>query len=349
MQRMIVGKTKIVNHINQNYTTIFNQHNGFFARVEDKGYDEPQWSYDGPELLDISITNYCERGCGFCYRQSNPKGNHIAITDLDFILEQCKDIGVFQIALGGGNPNQHPDFIKILNNIRKSDIIPTYTTNGEGLSDEILYATSEYCGAIGISAYQPYIKLEESVKTIFKYGIRINLHVILSHDNIHNIIRWLKNPPEWFDYLNAIIFLNYKPINDSHTFIAIDDQVLEEFFSFVSKSDVKIGFDSCSISGVLKWLNTPNYLIESCEAGKFSAFISEDLKMYPCSFMVNSDLYGDLRKHSIMDIWRTNPAFKNMRNDISSVECTNCKIQSECKGGCKYLPGINLCKNIPVL
>lgn len=38
--------------------------------------------------------------------------------------------------------------------------------------------------------------------------------------------------------------------------------------------------------------------LESCEAARFSAFISEDMIMYPCSFMVNTDMYANLREMS---------------------------------------------------
>jgi MoaA/NifB/PqqE/SkfB family radical SAM enzyme len=53
----------------------------------------------------------------------------------------------FQVALGGGNPNQHPDFIEILRLTREDyGIVPNYTTNGRGLSDTVLEATRRYCG-----------------------------------------------------------------------------------------------------------------------------------------------------------------------------------------------------------
>lgn len=45
--------------------------------------------------------------------------------------------------------------------------------------------------------------------------------------------------------------------------------------------------------------------LESCEAARFSAFISEDMKMYPCSFMINTDMYANLREMSLKQIWRS--------------------------------------------
>ena len=104
---------KIYSDIKNNYFAVFDTSNGRTLRWGQNRAD-PFWKYNGPELLDVSITNYCERGCDFCYRSSNLSGNFM---DVDFyrdIVEEAQKLGVFQIALGGGNPNQHPEFIDFL-------------------------------------------------------------------------------------------------------------------------------------------------------------------------------------------------------------------------------------------
>ncbi len=137
----------------ENYSVMFNQKTGALARIEKKGYREPKYSNHGPELLDISISNWCDKGCSFCYRDSNPSGKSISLKDYENILVQAKECDVFQIALGGGNPNQHPNFIDILKLTREYNIVPSYTTNGRGLTKEILEASKKYCGAVAVSYY----------------------------------------------------------------------------------------------------------------------------------------------------------------------------------------------------
>lgn len=327
----------------QHYYTVFNQRNGLFARIEEKGYEEPRWSGHGPELLDISITNFCTKDCNFCYRNSSPIGKHLSVEDLEMLIEQCEDIGVLQIALGGGNPNQHPDFCQILKIIRERGIIPTYTTNGIGLSDEILGTSSEYCGAVGISAYPPFDFLAHNIESLHKRGIRVNLHCILSSENISQLCNWLEEPPYWFEWLNAIIFLNYKSVGKGVPMRKLTETELQTFFRLVAYSGIKTGFDSCSISGVLKYLDVPAFLTESCEAARFSAFISEDLKMYPCSFMSGSRMHGDLKKDSILKIWNENESFKAFRAKSLTRRCSDCCLSTDCQGGCMFLPEINLC------
>ncbi|MDD2215696.1 MAG: radical SAM protein [Eubacteriales bacterium] len=342
---MMVGKTISKHYENEHYKVFFNQQTGFFIRCEDGGYPEPKWSKHGPELLDISITNYCERGCDFCYRSSSREGRHISLDDYEFLVKQAADLGVLQIALGGGNPNQHPEFAKVLELTREYDIIPSYTTNGEGLTDEILDATAKYCGAMAISFY-PSNGLnyyERLVSRTRLKGIKTNLHVILSSETIDAIESLLSVSPKWLNNVNAIIFLNFKPVGRGKGSMGLSNDRAKTFFERLAKTDRKIGFDSCSISGIVRWMNVKPEFVESCEAARFSAFIREDLKMYPCSFMSGTEAYGDLRERTMLEIWQENEAFKRFRLDAPDVSCNGCDHWRMCKGGCRLYKEINFC------
>lgn len=335
----------VKSYISQGYSILFNKNTGFFARIENKGHEEPFWAENGPELLDISITNYCERRCEFCYRQSHSLGNHMSLFDFQKIITQAREIGVLQVALGGGNPNQHPDFISFLKISKENGIIPSYTTNGDGLTDEILKATKENCGAIAISAYKPYYKLSKIIDRVVGYGIKTNIHFIVSSESIQTAIDWLSYPPMFVENVNAIVFLNYKPINSgTHLNLSNSDKV-SIFFNLLKEKRHKfrIGFDSCFISGIVSNLNIKPIYVDSCDSARFSAFISEDLKMFPCSFMINSNDFGDLRKDSLINIWKNSELFNNHRNKILKNSCKSCEYEKECKGGCVFLPSINLC------
>jgi radical SAM protein with 4Fe4S-binding SPASM domain len=344
---MMDGSLIVRHFLQEHYRILFNQRTGFFMRCEDEGYQEPLWSMHGPELLDISITNFCERGCEFCYRSSSISGKHMRLSEYENVITQAGEIGVLQVALGGGNPNQHPEFVTILELTRKYGIVPSYTTNGEGLTDTILAATSELCGAMAVSYYPS--NGNDFYENLFArcsyYQIKTNLHLIISAGTVDAIELLLEYPPSWFEKVNACVFLNYKPVGRGvgHG----DKEVLcynraEKFFRKVSESKKKIGFDSCSISGIARWLDVRHELVEACEAARFSAFISEDLKMYPCSFMVGSDTFGNLRKESMKEIWTENKAFIEQRKQYGGdTACMNCSMKSICQGGCRFLPEIN--------
>jgi len=332
----------------EHYYTFFNQNTGFFARIEENGHEEPFWSIHGPELLDVSITNWCDRSCLICYRNSNINGKHIVVEDYERILKQAKAADVFQIALGGGNPNQHPNFIKLLELTRsKYDIIPSYTTNGRGLTKDILKASKEYCGAVAVSAYNPFCEMKKAIELLGKYDIKTNIHFLLSSESVQVAIDWLNCPPKFLKGINAIIFLNYKPVgnNKNYKLLLSKSNKLQEFFELASKSEYsfKIGFDSCSVSGIVKYMDVESKYYEACEAGRFSAFISEDMKMYPCSFMEESFEGYDLRNKHIKDIWINGKSFIQTRNELKNATCFDCKFNTVCMGGCPIIKDINLC------
>ncbi|MEC4086232.1 radical SAM/SPASM domain-containing protein [Myroides odoratimimus] len=343
------GKLDIVikKYPEQNYSVIFNKKTGYFVRAEDKGYPEPLWSMHGPELLDISITNWCDQGCSFCYRKSTPKGKHMKLSDYKLIMKQAKELDVFQVALGGGNPNQHPDFIEILEATVEQGIVPCYTTNGKGLTPDILKATKELCGSVAISAYEPYSNFRKYLDKLFEYDIKANVHFVTDSKSIDVAISWLENLPEFLRGINSLIFLNYKPIGrkPNYSLLLKDSNKIEYFYSLVEKNKnvMKIGFDSCSISGVVKYLDVNSNFYEGCDAGRFSAFIDENLRMMPCSFMTNNNWYGNLKEENMLEIWKNNKYFKKYRNNILNNGCTSCDFQKTCMGGCPFIEELSLC------
>jgi MoaA/NifB/PqqE/SkfB family radical SAM enzyme len=81
----------------------------------------------------------------------------MSIRDYYKIMNQVKDLPVNQVALGGGNPNQHPNFCEILRITREEyGIVPSYTTNGRGLTQDVIESSRKYCGAVAVSAYPSY-------------------------------------------------------------------------------------------------------------------------------------------------------------------------------------------------
>jgi radical SAM protein with 4Fe4S-binding SPASM domain len=332
----------------QHYSTVFNQQTGFFARIEEPGYEEPFWSWHGPELLDISITNWCDRECRTCYRRSNQSGKHMSLSDYEGILRQAHRMCVFQIALGGGNPNQHPDFCEILRLTRNEyGIIPSYTTNGRGLTDEILEASSRFCGVVAVSAYSPYEELTYAVKTLLKWGIRTNIHFVLDSASVETATRWLMHPPSFLNEANAIVFLNYKPVGrctDPRLLLRHSSKA-SEFFEIATrqKNGFRIGFDSCLVTGLVKSGRIPTVLYDGCDSGRFSMFISEDMRMYPCSFMEADHEGIPIEGDNMVEVWQNGHLFVEMRNKLAGGRSSKCTYAHLCLGGCPIFSEINLC------
>jgi len=338
----------IERYLDQHYSLLFNGNTGFLARVEDIGYDPPFWSAHGPELMDISLTTWCDRGCSTCYRSANSNGHHVTLDNLNIVLEQAKSMHVLQVALGGGNPNQHPDFAMILHLIREVyGIIPCYTTNGRGLSQPILKASKKYCGAVAVSAYPPYAETAEAIRSLGDHRVKTNVHFVLDGDSLDTAIAWLESPPSFLKGVNAIIFLNYKPVGRKqytrrllHTNPRVND-----FFRMTAghQHHFKLGFDSCLASGIAAFTDTSAICYDGCDAGRFSMFVSEDLRMYPCSFMTQGCIGVPVSSANMLETWQNDQLFVRMRERSLQGECLACEKQHDCLGGCPIFPEIDVC------
>ena len=269
----------------------------------------------------------------------------MAIKDYDFIIEQAAKIGVFQVALGGGNPNEHSFFHEILRITREEyGIVPSYSTNGSGFTDKVLRATADFCGAVAVSAYEPYENLVSSLQSLKRFGITTSIHFTVSKINVCTIIDWLLNGHEVFDLADNLVFLNYKPAGrGGHLCHLLSCEELLRFFSAVTgfKGRCRIGFDSCFIAAVCRGMKIDERFYDACEGGRFSAYISEDLKLFPCSFFPSQLAVADLRTSSLAEGWQKLVA-QNKAGAISH-SCSCCTHFDLCRGGCLLFPEINYC------
>lgn len=274
----------------------------------------------------------------------------MALDDYKGVIDQAANMGTFQVALGGGNPNQHPDFVEILEHTASKGVVPNYTTNGRGLSAEILDTTRKHCGAVAISAYPPYDETSNTIKKLIHNGIKTNVHFILDTVSIDIAIDWLNEPPEFLSGINAIVFLNYKPSGRKvfENKLLRHSKRLDEFFRLATSPQrkLKVGFDACCVSGIFARTNINNSMVEACDAGRFSMYVSEDLKVYPCSFqsgLAEGDQFDN--ETTLLDIWIKSPNMGAFRSYFSSDLCGTCNQRSACMNGCPLFDELVVCGN----
>ena len=113
---------KIVKYKNGNYTVIRDLDSGTLVKVSDLDFLEA----DFPDSFDLKITNCCDMGCKFCHENSVVDGKHGDILGAKFIDTLHP---YTEIAIGGGNPLEHPDLIPFLKKLKSLKMIPNMTIN----------------------------------------------------------------------------------------------------------------------------------------------------------------------------------------------------------------------------
>ena len=103
---------KLVQYKNGNYTVIRDLDSGTLVKMNDLDFLEA----DFPDSFDLKITDSCDRGCKFCHENSLPNGKHGDIMKAKFIDTLHP---YTEIAIGGGNPLEHPDLIAFLKKLKQ--------------------------------------------------------------------------------------------------------------------------------------------------------------------------------------------------------------------------------------
>ena len=336
------------------YISMFNPDTGFYMRSgildehgKDTGVDPFMSSF--PELIDVGImqTCVCAKQCNVdCYQKAIDRtGENMSVENFKRILEECKG-KCFQFALGGaGDVDTHENFEEILSLCREYDIVPNFTTSGIAMTKEKAEICKEYCGAVAVSEhFAPYTN--RAIDMLLEAGVKTNIHYVLSSRTIQDATAKLMLDG-FKDGINAIVFLLYKPVGLGRieNVINANDPRVIDFFRAVDNFNGKhkIGFDSCTVPALINFTEKINPdSFDTCEGGRWSMYITSDMKALPCSFD-NQDMKWayDISNDTIQHAWDSE-VFEDFRNHFRN-SCPNCERRRECMGGCPIRNEIVLC------
>lgn len=302
-----------------------------------------------PELADISISNHCSKNCDFCYRDSKPNNSFLSVVDYENILESLTSPrwgSVFQVALGGGEPLEHPQFLEIIQRTWEREIVANFTTNGAAVTPSLAAKLAGKVGAVALSISKIEELQTERIKMLTDAGIKTNLHFILDSNSIVQAAEILEGRyNDLFDDVNAVIFLTFKPKGRGTESRCLRSGV--SFDRFVSKIDssacsTHIGFDACFVPVLMHGTKVNADYIDSCECAFFSVYIDEKKNVKPCSFAVGYADSFNLNRYSMEEIWTRQ--FRKYRQNLLDSPCEEvCRHSTVCHGRCAYFESIAFC------
>jgi organic radical activating enzyme len=176
---------------------------------------KPITELDYPEFLDVKITSKCDGKCPWCYMDSKPEDQHAAnlIGKIDsYFGSLTQNQKPFQVAIGGGEPTCHPDFVECLKAFHSHGICPNYTTNGmwvnQGNAQSVIKNTKMFCGGVAVSCH-PHLKpyWEHAAKLYADVAIKLNFHIIISDKD--SVDRFIEIYEEWTDKIDYFVLLPY--------------------------------------------------------------------------------------------------------------------------------------------
>ena len=337
------------------FMAYFDTETGHYARtgiIDDNGKDTgiDPFMTNFPELIDVGImqTCVCAALCNVdCYQKAISRtGENMSVENFKRIVNECKG-RTFQFALGGaGDVDTHEHFEEILSICRENYIVPNFTTSGIVMSRKKAEICKKYCGAVAVSEhFAPYT--DRAIDTLLDAGVKTNIHYVLSNKSIDVAIDRLRNN-SFKEGINAVVFLLYKPVGlgTKANVLRYDDERLRVFFDLVDnmKHPFKIGFDSCTIPAIHNFTRSiDERSIDTCEGGRWSMYITSDMKALPCSFDNQEMRWSyDISNDTIQNAWNSKQ-FDDFRNHFRT-SCSSCKDRRNCMGGCPIRREIVLCE-----
>lgn len=256
--------------------TLFDKRTGWKTRVVfDNKTDYIKSTY--PELVDISITDYCESNCAYCYRGSTTSGKHAPVQDVYSILYTLYTWGVFEIAFGGGEPTSHPKFVDILKQCSHYNIVANFTTRNLEWIRNLSWTT--FIDDFGAFAYSI-----ESSKHIYELsGTLTNANFPKAKCNVQ-LVMGVVTKDQFIEILNAchetkltLVLLGYKTTNRGAQYTPKDYSWLVDVIveNVKNRKYVRIGIDTVIVQQFSEQLSKAGIpgLLFTINEGKFSCFI----------------------------------------------------------------------------
>ena len=84
--------------------------------------------------------------------------------------------------------------------------------------------------------------------------------------------------------------------------------------------------------------------LDTCEGARYSAYITPDMRMLPCSFDQQHKWAMNLNESSIEEAWNSK-VFDSFRDQLKN-SCPSCALRASCMGGCPINKEIVLCGTV---
>lgn len=332
------------------------------AAEPDEGSPPVRWPQGphltSPETVHWAITYRCDQKCPDCYaRRYSPSFEHELDTENAMrVVDILAWWGVFQLAIGGGEPLIRPDLALICSHARRQGLVVHVTTGNHDLKDEALRSLEGSVSVLQIGVKHEKLladpngecgKLSDTTRKARDVGIGIGANLMLSNTvlaHFDQLVELLAQAG-----MDRITLLRYKPPDDQsrwreenpspEAWRGFEQQfpdILNHYPGITFRVDCALSF----LQRDLKPASAAKAGIRGCVAGDRILALAPDGSMYPCSQLVNPNLRaGNILTDDPNELWARSDAisrYRDFRNSDAFREsrCGICGARTHC-GGCR--------------
>ncbi|MBN2738835.1 MAG: radical SAM protein [Spirochaetales bacterium] len=329
--------------------------------ARNQGYEEsPLWQGNddidiltAPTEVHLAITSTCTGDCPHCYMDSGARDpDELDTIGLKKALTALANMGVFHVALGGGEALLRDDLFEVAAHARKIGLVPNLTVSGLNLSEKNVHKMKVF-GQVNVSVDgvgdahavfrgpHKFLQADSALDLLIKAGVPTGINCVVGRSNYGGL-------KDLFAYaqkkgVNELEFLRVKPSGrglDLYYKERLDFKqsikLLPLLSNYSRKFKVPAKID-CSFVPMLLWHRPSKKLLLAnatygCEAGNVLIGAKSSGRVSGCSFLPALDLTID----QLADQWEEYPAFQELRHwpEQAAEPCRSCGYLKICKGGC---------------
>ena len=329
--------------------------------IELGAHESELWKGEDPERLaaptevHLTLTRRCGAGCTGCYTASTPKGKDLPFAYWTGIIDQLAAMGVFHVAMGGGESTLRADLFELAAYTRSKGIVPNLTTHGLDMTPAMARACRVF-GQINISVdgvgavyeavrgFDGFPQAHAALGLLKGEGIRPGINCVVTRQNVdflEDLVRYANR-----ENLSEIEFLRYKPAGrarSNYAEVRVDPERHRRFIAdmrrWADAFAVKLKID-CSFVPFLCDAKPDPALLEKfgvtgCEAGNVLAAVQPEGTWSTCSFVTEPAGQAE----EMAADWKANAQAEGFRTftGASPAPCATCHYLEVCRGGCKVV------------
>ena len=315
---------------------------------------------DAPICLTWELTYACNLACVHCLSSSGRRDpTELSTDECIGVVDQLRDLQVFYVNIGGGEPMLRPDFLDIVDHATSTQVGVKFSTNGTyidrrtaerfasmdylDIQISIDGATAEVNDAVrGDGSFEAARRamdhLAEADFGPFKISLVVTRHNVDQLDAYHAMAE---------SYGAQLRVTRLRPAGRGadtwHELHPTQAQQRQLYHWLMDRPNVLTGDSFFHLSA----LGDPLPGLNLCGAGRVVCLIDPVGDVYACPFVIHDEFRaGSVRDPGgFAEVWKESDLFLSLREPSSPGACASCGSYDACQGGCmaaKFFVGLDL-------
>jgi mycofactocin radical SAM maturase len=316
---------------------------------------------DAPICLTWEITYACNLQCVHCLSSSGTRDpRELSTAQAKAVLDELRDLQVFYINIGGGEPMIRKDFFEILEHAETNDIGVKFSTNGTYITAENArrLAAMNYLD-IQISLDGVDADTNDAVRGKGSYATAIaamnhlrdanfgqfKISVVVTRHNVDQLNQFKALADSYGAQLRITRLRPSGRGADTWDELHPTQQQQRQIYDWLMKhgENVLTGDSFFHLNAFGESLPGLNL----CGAGRVVCLIDPIGDVYACPFVIHDQFKAGslLSEGGFTKVWKESDLFLSLREPESEGACSACGSYDACQGGCmaaKFFTGIPL-------